>query len=55
MATTKLSPDEKFENVDFDLFKAIDAIDRKDYGWWDTLTEEQTKKFSAYMLLHWIS
>lgn len=53
--TTKLSPDEKFENVEFDLFKAIDAIDRKDYGWWDTLTEEQTKKFSAYMLLHWIS
>lgn len=57
MATRKppQPSDEKFEHIDFDLFKAIDAVDRKDYGWWDTLTDEQKKKFSAYMMAHWIS
>lgn len=53
--TTKLSADEKFENTDFDLFKAIEAIDRKDYAWFSKLTEEQRAKFVPYMITHWIS
>ncbi len=46
---------EKLENQDFDLFKAIDAIDRKDYGYFDRLTSEQQRKFVPFMLVHWIS
>lgn len=57
MATKKTATptDEKFQNQDFDLFKAIEAIDRKDYGYFSKLTEEQQKKFVPYMMLHWIS
>lgn len=55
MTKVKLSADEKFENQDFDLFEAITAIDKKDYGYYDRLTEEQQKKFVPFMLLHWIS
>ena len=57
MATRKppVPQDEKLESQDFDLFKALDAIDRKDYGWWDTLTEDQQRKFVPYMMLHWTS
>ena len=55
MVTKKSSADEKFQNVDFDLFSALDAIDRKDYGWYDSLTEEQKKKFVPYMMTHWMS
>ena len=31
--------DLKLQNVDFDLFAALDALDRKDYGYFDSLTE----------------
>ena len=57
MATRKpaVPQDEKFENQDFDLFKALEAIDKKDYGWFDSLTEDQQKKFTPYMMLHWMS
>lgn len=56
MATKKLTPkDEKFEKQDFDLFRAIEAIDRKEYDYFKNLTEEQQKKFVPYMMLHWIS
>jgi hypothetical protein len=57
MATRKpaVPQDEKLESQDFDLFKALEAIDRKDYGWWDTLTEDQQRKFVPYMILHWMS
>lgn len=51
----KLSTDEKFQDVDFPLFEAIAAIDRKDYSYFDSLTSEQQKKFVPYMLLHWMS
>jgi hypothetical protein len=47
--------DLKLQNVDFDLFSALEALDRKDYGYFDTLTEEQQKKFVPYMMLHWVS
>lgn len=49
------SSDEKLENTDFDLFKALEALDKKDYGYWDRLTVEQQKKFVPYMLLQWLS
>lgn len=55
MAKTKTPADEKFEKQDFDLFEALAAIDRKDYGYYDRLTEEQQKKFSPYMMVRWIS
>jgi len=47
--------DEKFENIDFDLFVALNAIDKKDYGYYDRLSEEQKKKFVPFMLIHWVS
>jgi hypothetical protein len=57
MATKKqtLAPDEKLEKQDFDLFKALEAIDRKDYDYLESLTEEQRKKFVPYMMMHWCS
>ena len=57
MATKKaaLAADEKIEKQDFDLFKAIDAIDAKNYDWFATLTDEQRKKFVPYMITHWVS
>ena len=47
--------DEKLDKIDFHLFEAISAIDKKDYGYYDRLTEEQKKKFVPFMLIHWIS
>ena len=47
--------EDKFENVDFNLFEAITAIDKKDYGYYDKLTVEQQKKFIPYMLIIWTS
>lgn len=55
MAKEKLSADEKLEKQDFDLFKALEAIDRKDYGYYDRLTPEQQRKFSPFMLIQWSS
>lgn len=55
MSKEKLSSDEKFQNVEFDLFEALAAIDNKDYGYYDRLTTEQQKKFVPYMLIHWVS
>jgi len=52
---TKTPVDEKFQNVDFDLFDALAAMDKKDYGYYDRLTEEQQKKFVPYMMTHWMS
>jgi hypothetical protein len=57
MATKKIATpkDEKFESQDFDLFEALTALDKKDYGYIDRLTEEQQKKFVPYMMTHWMS
>lgn len=57
MATKKAAvpTDEKFQDMDFPLFPALDALDKKDYGFYDRLTQEQQKKFSAYMMTHWMS
>ena len=56
MATKKSTPvDEKFVAQDFDLFDSLTAMDKKDYGYYDRLTEEQQKKFVPYMMTHWMS
>jgi len=55
MVTKKQPVDEKFENQDFDLFEALSALDKKDYDYYDKLTEEQKKKFVPYMMTLWMS
>jgi hypothetical protein len=55
MAKAKTPVDEKFEQIDFNLFEALEAIDRKDYGYYDRLTEEQKKKFAPFMAIKWVS
>lgn len=57
MATKKpqLAKDEKFEKVDVDLFEVLAAMDRKDYDFYDKLTDEQKKKIVPFMLTHWMS
>jgi hypothetical protein len=51
----QLAKDEKFENVDVDLFAVLNALDTKDYGFYDRLTAEQKKKIVPFMLTHWMS
>lgn len=51
----KTPTDEKQERQDFNLFEGLAALDRKDYSYFDTLTEEQQKKFVPYMITHWMS
>jgi hypothetical protein len=55
MAKEKVATDEKFDKQDFDLFEALSALDKKDYGYYDRLTTEQQKKFVPFMMLHWMS
>ena len=57
MATKKVKTptDEKLEKQDFDLFDALNALDKKDYGYYSRLTPEQQKKFVPFMLIHWMS
>lgn len=55
MAKKATPIDEKFEKIDFDLFEALAAIDRKDFGYYDRLTDEQKKEFSPYMMTQWVS
>lgn len=57
MATKKsaIPSDEKFEKQELDLFGALGALDKKDYGYYSRLTEEQKKKFSHYMMTNWMS
>jgi len=55
MTKAKIPIDQQFEKVKFDLFEALAALDRKDYDYYETLTSEQKKKFSAYMMLMWMS
>jgi len=55
MTKEKLASDEKFDKQDFDLFEALSALDKKDYGYYDRLTTEQKKKFVPFMMLHWMS
>jgi hypothetical protein len=50
-----MTDENKLQDVDFDLFKALDALDRKDYGYYSRLTAEQQAKFQPFMLLQWMS
>lgn len=47
--TTNHQPD------DLNLFQILEALDKKDYGYYDRLTAEQQKKFVPYMMLMWMS
>lgn len=55
MAKATTPKEEKFDKQDFDMFEALAALDKKDYGYYDRLTTEQQKKFVPYMLLIWMS
>lgn len=57
MATKKVAipADEKLENQDFPLFDALLALDKKDYGYYDRLSEVQQKKFVPFMLIKYLS
>lgn len=49
------SSDEVFQNIQLDLFDVLNALDRKDYGYYDTLTDEQKKQVIPYLLTTWMS
>lgn len=55
MAKAKIPTEEKFDKQDIDLFEVLSAIDRKDYGYYDTLSEEQKKKIVPKVLAMWFS
>jgi hypothetical protein len=56
MATKTIkNSDEKFERQDFDLFKALSALDKKNYTYFENLSEEQQRKFVPYMMTYWMS
>lgn len=55
MAKSTANTEDKLEQQDFDLFKAIEAVDNKQYDYFQKLTDEQQRKFVPYMMLHWIS
>lgn len=55
MANKKVNSDEKLQNTDVNLFDVLAALDRKDYNYYDRLTEEQKRKIVPYMLVHWMS
>lgn len=55
MKKSDIPADEKLENQDFDLFNALAALDKKDYGYYDRLNQEQQRKFVPYMMLMWMS
>ena len=57
MATKKPSvpTDEKLEDQDLNIFDVLAALDRKDYGYYDRLSEAQQKKFVPYLIIQWMS
>lgn len=55
MAKTKTPSEERFTDQDFNLFEALQALDRKDYGYYRRLTDEQRRKFNPYMLVKYLS
>jgi len=38
-----------------DIFAVIDKITSKDWGYWDTLTEEEQKAFVPFVMQQWLS
>ena len=53
--TKKTDSDNQLSGQDFDLWDALAALDKKDYGYYSRLTPEQQNKFSPYMLIIWFS
>jgi hypothetical protein len=47
--------EDTLEKNDINLFEVIAAIDNKDSGYYDKLTDEQKKKIVPHMLIQWIS
>ena len=47
--------DEKLENTDLNMFQVLEAIDRKDYGFYDKLSPDQQKKFVPFTIIQWMS
>jgi hypothetical protein len=46
----------KAKTDDIDFFKdLLPAITKKDEAWWDGLTEEQQRKFNAWITMRWLS
>jgi hypothetical protein len=57
MATKKpaVSVDEKLDNIDLNIFDVLAALDRKDYDYYDRLSEAQQKKFVPFVIIQWMS
>lgn len=57
MATKKadIPADEKLADTDVDLFGILAAIDKKDYGYYERLSDVQQKKVALFILVHWTS
>lgn len=57
MATKKpaVPVDEKLEDQDLNIFDVLAAIDKKDYGYYDRLSEVQKKKFVPFVIVQWMS
>lgn len=57
MATKKAQTpaDEKLDNQDINLFEVLAALDKKDYGYYDRLSDEQKKKIVPFILTQWMS
>jgi hypothetical protein len=56
MATKAKTPDdEKLSNQDLNIIEVLEALDKKDYGYYDRLSEEQKKKFVPFLIVKWMS
>ena len=57
MATRKpaVPADEKLEDQDLNIFDVLAALDRKDYDYYDNLSESQRKKFAPFIIIQWMS
>lgn len=56
MATKKDIPsDEQLSGTDINLFEILGAIDKKDYGYYERLSEVQQKRVALFLLVHWTS
>lgn len=47
--------DEKMTGTEVDLFEVLAAIDKKDYGYYDRLSDVQQKKLAMKILVDWTS
>lgn len=57
MATKKptVPTDEKLDNQELNIFDVLAALDRKDYDYYDRLSEVQKKKFVPFIIIQWMS